>query len=93
MFDWLYLQLEHQYSNNGQDASAWGTEGLAITRHRFLLKAKAFYFRYSGACGPMKCSFDFRKSQSIWCHWLVLGNGECQLDNSYFGPARCSLPL
>ena len=24
--------------------------------------------------------FCFRKSQSVWCHWVVLGNGENQLN-------------
>ena len=32
--------------------------------------------------------FCFKKSQSVWCHWVVLGNGDCQLDDSYCGPAN-----
>ena len=55
MFVWVNL---NQNSKTGQDASAWGTEGLALTKCRFLLKAKAFYFRYFGGCESTRYSFD-----------------------------------
>ena len=56
MFDFvLFEDCNTKNPKTGQDASAWETKGLVLTKCRFLSKARAFSFRYFGNCDSMKC--------------------------------------
>ena len=55
MFVCFCLKNVTPKSETGQDVCAWGTDGLALTKCRFLLKANAFYLTYFGSCEFTKC--------------------------------------